>query len=96
MSSPLIVECPCCATKLTLDRDTGDVLAEERPRVDPTKTFEKAMNEVRAGAEKREDAFTKAAERTRRLGDLLEKKFEEASKKASKDETPFKNPLDLD
>jgi hypothetical protein len=96
MSAPLHVECPCCATKLTLDRETGDVLAEERPRIDPTKTFEKAMTEVREGGQKREDAFTKAADRTRRSEDLLGKKFEEAMKKATKDDTPLRNPLDWD
>lgn len=96
MTGPLIVECPCCTTKLTLDRETGDVLAEERPRFDPTKTFEKAMAEVREGGQRREDAFSKAAERTRRSEDVLGKKFEEAMKKASKDDTPFRNPLDLD
>ena len=96
MKVHLVVECPCCATRLTLDRDTGDVLAEERPRVDPTKTFEKAMTEVREGGQKREDAFTKAADRTKRSEDILGKKFEEAMKKAAKDDTPVRNPLDLD
>lgn len=96
MSAPIVVECPCCTTKLTLDRETGVVLSEERPKFDPTKTFEKAMNEVREGGRKREDAFTQAAERTRRSEDLLGKKFEEAMKKAAKDDTPVRNPLDLD
>lgn len=96
MSEPVDVECPCCGTKLKIDRDSGDVLSEERPRVDLTKTFEKAMSDVQTGGQRREDAFTKAAERTRRLDDVLEKKFEEARKKAAKDDTPFRNPLDLD
>jgi hypothetical protein len=96
MAEPLNVECPCCGTKLTLDSKTGDVLAEERPKMDPTKSFEQAMNEVRTGGQRREDAFTKAADRTRRLEDLLDKKFEEARKKAADDKTPFRNPLDMD
>lgn len=88
--------CPCCETRLTVDVKTGDILAEERPRNDPTKTFDDAMNRVRSGASRREDAFSSAFDRTKRLDDVLEKKFEEARKKAAKDDSKPFNPLDAD
>jgi hypothetical protein len=84
VADPLQVTCPCCQTRLTLDRETGDVLAEERPKADPTRSFEQAMDTVRSGAKRREDAFSKAYDRTRRLDDVLDKKFEEAKKRAAK------------
>lgn len=96
MSDSLAVTCPCCATRLVLDVTTGEILSEERPKVDPTVSFEKAMTDVRSGSQRREDAFAKAFERTKNLDDLLSKKFEEAKKKAAEDTSPYRNPLDTD
>ena len=96
MAEKLTIECPCCSTKLVLDAATGEILSQERPKVDADKTFESAMDAVRSGARRREDAFSKAFEKTRRLDDLLDAKFEEAKKKAKDDPTPVKNPLDFD
>lgn len=91
------VECPCCGNKLTVDAASGEILAEDRPKVDTEKSFESAMNQVKSGAKKREDAFSKAFDRTKHMDDLLSKKFEEAKKKAEKepDGKPFR-PLDFD
>ena len=91
------IVCPCCSTKLTVDADTGEILAEERPKVDSEKSFESAMSQVKGGAKRREDAFSKAFDRTQKLDDLLSKKFEEAKKKAEKepDEKPHR-PFDFD
>ena len=88
--------CPCCETKLTVDTKTGDILAEERPKRDPTKSFEDAMGNVRQGAGRREEVFSKAFDRQQRLDDVLEKKFEEARKKAAEDETKPFNPFDAE
>jgi hypothetical protein len=91
------VDCPCCKTKLVVDAATGTILSEERPKADPTATFEQAMTEVKTGAARREDAFSKAFDRTKNLDDLLQKKFEEARRKAASDTSAKpKNPLDLD
>ena len=91
------VTCPCCRTQLVVDTDSGEVLSEVRPKQDTEKTFDAAMKKVHDGAGRREDAFEKALDRNRRLEDVLEKKFEEARKKAEKDpdKRPF-NPLDAD
>lgn len=97
MADNLEVTCPCCATKLTVDAESGEVIGEERPKVDHEKSFESALNDVRGGAAKREDAFSKAFDRTSRLDDLLSKKFEEAKKKAAKDPTKKpRSPFDAD
>jgi hypothetical protein len=97
MSDRLDVVCPCCDTRLVVDVQSGEILAQERPRADVDRSFEAAMDQVRGGSRRREEAFAKAFDRTRRLDDLLSKKFEEAKKKAAKDEgeKPF-NPMDLD
>ncbi len=53
---------------------------------------------MRSGESRREEAFSKAFEKTQKLDSLLEKKFEEARKKAKDadpDEKPI-NPMDWD
>ncbi len=97
MSGRIEVVCTCCSTRLVVDVATGDVLSEERPKVTDRTSFDEALREVRAGAGRREKAFADAFDRTRRLDDVLEKKFDEARKKAAKsgDDKPV-NPLDLD
>ena len=91
------VVCPCCRTKLVVDVETSEILAEERAKQDVDKSFADAMSTVQAGASRREDAFSKAFDRTRKHDDLLEKKFEEARKKAKEnpDEKP-RSPFDAD
>jgi hypothetical protein len=93
----LRVTCPCCGDVLTVDATTGDVLAEQRPIPKSTKSFDEALGDVRGGEARRQDIFEKAFDRTRRLDDILDKKFEEARKKAAED--PNKkptNPFDLE
>ena len=96
MSDRILVVCPCCETKLTVEKQSGEILAEERPKRDADKTFESAMNEVKTGSKRREDAFSKAFDRTQRMDDLLSKKFEEAKKKAKDKPEKRHNPLDFD
>ncbi len=96
MSDNVEVFCPCCETRLVVDAATGEILSEERPKVDHSKTFDSALDEVRGGAKRRNDAFSKAFEKTKRLDDLLDQKFEEAKKKAAKDKSKPRNPFDLD
>ncbi len=90
------VRCPCCGTRLVLDAATGEILSEERPKADSEASFEQAMSEVQAGSKRREEAFAKAFEKTKRLEDLLEKKFAQAKKKAAEDKGPPRTPFDLD
>ena len=94
MSKKVQADCPCCGARLVVDAATGDVLSHEAPRRDPARSFEEALGEVRSGGKRREEAFSRAFDRTRRLDDLLEKKFEEARKKAALDKTPPRNPFD--
>jgi hypothetical protein len=56
------------------------------------------MSTVNDGARRREQAFAKAFDRTQNLDDLLQKKFDEARKKAAQDKSPKKprGPFDLD
>lgn len=93
----LLVPCPCCGTRLTIDSATGAILSEERPKITERVSFDAAVREVHDSADKREQAFSEAFDRTQRRDDLLDRMFEEARKKAARDpSTKPKNPLDFD
>lgn len=97
MADRFDIICPCCSTKLVVDAKSGEILAEERPEPDHQKSFADAMSDVQNGARRREAAFDKAFDRTQNLDDLLQKKFEEAKKKAAKDKSRKpRNPFDMD
>jgi len=81
------VTCPCCSAVLKIDVATAAVIAHT-PAVKP-KTFadmEGAARAVREEDGRRESIFQQSVEQQKHAADLLEKKFQEALKKAK--ETP--------
>ncbi len=97
MKDSVTVQCPCCDTRLKVDVATEAILSEERPKKSSEQTFDEALQNVRSGADRRQDAFDRAFTQQKNMDDLLEKKFAEAKEKAkkSKDEKPI-NPMDYD
>ncbi len=91
----LELKCPCCSTKLVVDRDTGDILHEERVKKAEV-SWEYALN---AGKNKRAEAealFNEGMDREQRSDEILAKKFEEAVKRADKSDAPPPRIFDLD
>ena len=90
------VICPCCDATLTIDAQTGALLAhEEKKKVHGS--FEDLKGEMSKQKEQREQIFAQEMSSMKDRERLLEEKFKEAMKRAeSEPNTPFKNPLDLD
>lgn len=93
MTDRLTITCPCCSTELVVDRKHGDILSEKRAERQ-LPDFDDAFEKVQNAAAKRDEVFDQAFDRTRRQGETLAKKFEEAMKKAEdlpdgKPESPF-------
>ncbi len=81
------VTCPCCGALLKIDVETRAVIAHTAA-VKP-KTFsdmEAAVKSMREHDNRRESIFQQSVEAQKHASDLLEKKFQEAVKKAK--ETP--------
>jgi len=81
------VTCPCCSAVLKIDTATGAVIAHTAA-VKP-KTFndmEAAAKAMREQDSRRESIFQQSVAAQKNAADLLEKKFQEAVKKAK--ETP--------
>lgn len=88
--------CPCCETTLTIDAQTGALLAHEE-KTKKTGSFEDLKSDLEKQREARENIFAQEMSSVKDRERLLEEKFKEAMKRAG-DETgkPFVNPLDMD
>jgi hypothetical protein len=84
----LVVVCPCCETKLTLDVATGAVLAHERPKGGPSKSLDEAFSDEKKRRQEAADRFAQAVREEKNRGDILDKKFREAMKRAEEDDSP--------
>ena len=89
------VTCPCCDASLTIDAQTGALLAHEAKKK-VHGSFEDLQGELSKKQEQREQIFAQEMSSMKDRERLLEEKFKEAMKRADKDTTPFRNPLDLD
>ena len=89
------VTCPCCDASLTIDAQTGALLAHEAKKK-VHGSFEDLQGELSKKQEQREQIFAQEMSSMKDRERLLEEKFKEAMKRADKDTTQFRNPLDLD
>ncbi len=89
------VICPCCEATLTIDGQTGALLAhEEKKKIHGS--FEDLAGELNKQKELREQLFSQEMSSMKDRERLLEEKFKEALRRADKSDKPFHNPLDLD
>ena len=88
--------CPCCEATLTIDAETGAMLAhEEKKKI--LGSFEDLKSDLNKQKEHRENIFAQEMSSMKDRKRLLEEKFKEALKRADAEpNTPYRNPLDLD
>lgn len=90
------IVCPCCESTLTVDAQTGALLAHEEKKK-PLASFEDLQGEMSKQKELREQLFAQEMSSMKDRERLLEEKFKEALRKAdTTSDKPFRNPLDLD
>lgn len=90
------VICPCCEATLTIDSQTGSILAHEEKKK-AHGSFEDLKGELSKQQALRDQLFEQEMSSIKDRERLLEEKFKEALKRADTDsDKPFKNPLDLD
>ncbi len=88
--------CPCCEANLTVDAETGAILAHEQ-KAKKTGSFEDLKNNLDKQKDLRENIFAQEMSSQKDRQRILEEKFQEALKRADTDsDKPFRNPLDLD
>ena len=93
------VVCPCCNARLTIDPEVRAILShEEPPRARTVTDLKKAVEALKGEAGRRQAQFAQSMQAEKEKGKVLDRKFQEALKKA-KDEPPTAPPtrdIDLD
>jgi hypothetical protein len=90
------VICPCCEAILTIDAQTGAILAHEE-KAKKHGSFEDLKSNLEKQKDLREQLFAQEMSSVKDRERLLEEKFQEALKRKDDDRNlPFKNPLDLE
>jgi hypothetical protein len=95
MPEALDVTCPCCEALLKVDPETGAVVWADKKKA-PAKDFDDLVNRVRSNKGVLDEKFARSVQHTRHASAILEKKFEEARRRAEADPTskpphPFDN-----
>jgi hypothetical protein len=90
-SQPFEIGCPCCSAVLKVDPETKAVISHVAPVKPKTfNDFEAAAKAMREQEGRKESIFRQAVDAEKNKASLLEKKFQEAVKKAK--ETPDEGP----
>ncbi len=89
---PVVVDCPCCKSKLTVDPRLAVVLSHvPPPKGAPDVDINDAERILAEQSRKREDKFRDSWAAEQKKEDVLNRKFEEALKKAK--DQPFEKPV---
>ena len=95
-SSRFTIICPCCEATLTIDVQTGALIAHEE-KVKPIASFDEMVKGLDKQKQMREQIFAQELSSMKNRDRILEEKFQEAMKRAEKDkDKPYRNPLDID
>lgn len=96
MPEALDVKCPCCEAQLKVDPETGAVVWAEKKK-GPAQDFDELVARVHSSRSDLEDKFARSMQHTRNQRQILDKKFEEARKRAAENpDVRPPNPFDLD
>src|ERR1700732_2443100 len=91
------VTCPCCSAVLKVDTSTRAVIAHTaavKPKM--FQDIEEAARAMKEQDSRRESIFRQSVEAQKNASDVLEKKFQEAVKKAKESPDPGKPIRDFD
>ena len=89
MPEALDVECPCCGAMLKIDAETASVVWADKKK-EPAKSFDDLLQRVSSQKSVLDEKFARSVHQTRNQREILEKKFEEARKRAA--ENPNQRP----
>jgi len=84
MPEALDVACPCCEAKLKVDPETGTVVWADRKKA-PPKSFDDLVERVAAQRSGLDEKFARSVRQTKHASQILDKKFEEARRRAEQD-----------
>jgi hypothetical protein len=89
MPEAIDVTCPCCSAVLKVDPETAAVVWVEQKKA-PARDLDDLVNRVHSQKDALADKFARSVQQNRNSKDILDKKFEEARKRAA--ERPNERP----
>lgn len=89
MPEAMEVTCPCCGATLKVDPETASVVWADKKKT-PAKDLDELVSRVRSHKSVLDEKFARSVHQTRHQHEILEKKFEQARKRAEAD--PNKRP----
>src|SRR5262245_8738242 len=96
-SQPFEVACPCCSAVLKIDPETRAVISHVAPIKPKTfADFDAAAKAMREQEGRKESIFRQAVDAEKNKASLLEKKFQEAVKKAKESPEEGRPLRDID
>ena len=96
MPEALDVTCPCCEAQLKVDPETGAVVWADKKK-GPAADFDELVDRVHSQRSVLDEKFARSMQQTKNAKDILDKKFEEAKKRAAADPNRKPpNPFDWD
>jgi hypothetical protein len=95
MPEALDVSCPCCGALLKVDPETGAIVWVDKKKA-PAKDFDDLVSNVQSQRSLLDEKFARSVHQTKHQKEILERKFEEARRRAAADPTrrppnPFDN-----
>jgi len=96
MPEAIDITCPCCEAMLKVDPETGSVIWVDKKKA-PAKDFDELVNRVQSQRSLLDEKFARSVQQNKNSREILDRKFEEAKKRAEADpggKPP--NPFDWD
>ena len=95
MPEALDIVCPCCDALLKVDPGTSSVIWADKKKPKP-KDFDDLVRRVGSRRSVLDQKFARSVQQTRHASEILDKKFEEARKRAESDDKPPPHPFEND
>ena len=84
MPEALDISCPCCSALLKVDPETGAIVWVDKKK-EPARDFDDLVSRVHSQRSALDEKFARSVHQTKHSKDILDKKFEEARKRAAAD-----------
>ena len=82
MPEAIDIACPCCEAMLKVDPETGAVAWVDKKKA-PAKDFDDLVSRVQSQKSLVAEKFARSVEQTKKQHEILDRKFEEARKRAA-------------
>lgn len=82
MPEAIDIACPCCEALLKVDPETGAVVWVDKKKA-PAKDFDDLVSRVQSQKSLVAEKFARSVEQTKKQHEILDRKFEEARKRAA-------------